>query len=236
VATIETEEGKRMAESLMKQLTGGDSIRARKMKQDFFEFPPTHKLFLAANHKPVIRGTDLAVWRRIKLVPFEVTITEEEKDKNLLRKLKAELPGILAWAVQGCLEWQWSGLGEPDEVRQATTAYQEEMDTVEAFIRQCCDLHRELKVQASALLDAYQRWSGDKLMTAKAFSRLLTEKGYGSKREKAGMFYLGDRPPDGRGVRPSGVGLCRVFRLVSHPRPREALTGKSYTSLHQEKV
>jgi putative DNA primase/helicase len=109
VATIETEEGKRMAESLMKQLTGGDRMRARAMRQDFFEFPQTWKIFLAANHKPVIRGTDLATWRRIKLVPFNVTIPEAERDEGLAHKLKNERPGVLSWAVAGCVEIHRAG-------------------------------------------------------------------------------------------------------------------------------
>src|SRR5205807_894309 len=108
-ATIEMEAGKRLAEAMMKQLTGGDRITARKLYQDLFEFDPTHKIMLAANHKPVVKGTDGAVWRRIKLVPFIVTITDAEKDKGLLSKLKAEAPGILAWAVRGCLAWQRDG-------------------------------------------------------------------------------------------------------------------------------
>ena len=100
-----------MAEVPMKQVTGGDPIRARKLFKDFFQFLPTHKIILAANHKPVVSGTDHAVWRRIKLVPFVVTIPEEAKDKVLPEKLKAEVPGILAWAVRGCLDWQRGGLG-----------------------------------------------------------------------------------------------------------------------------
>jgi putative DNA primase/helicase len=99
VCTIETEEGKRLAEALMKQMTGGDRMRARRMREDFWEFPPTHKIFLAANHKPTVRGTDHAVWRRIKLVPFTVRITDAEKDRQLPEKLKKEvLPG-LQWVV-----------------------------------------------------------------------------------------------------------------------------------------
>jgi putative DNA primase/helicase len=187
VATIETDEGKRMAEALMKQMTGGDKIRARWMKKDFFEFSTTQKIFLAANHKPVIRGTDLAVWRRIKLVPFTVTISDEEKDKYLSDKLKAELPGILAWAVRGCLEWQENGLGEPDEIRQATAAYQAEEDTLAAFLAECCQLHAELEWRASDLFAAYQRWTGDKLMTPKAFGQKLKAKGFQSTRGHGGV-------------------------------------------------
>jgi putative DNA primase/helicase len=191
VATIETEEGKRMAEALMKQLTGGDRVRARRMRQDFFEFPPTHKIVLAANHKPQVRDTGHAAWRRIKLVPFTVTIPEEEKDKALPEKLRAELPGILAWAVTGCLEWQEHGLGEPDEVRQATAAYQREQDIICTFIAECCVRHEEARVKVAALFEAYGKWSGDKFMTQPAFNERLRAKGYESKRRGTGYFWHG---------------------------------------------
>jgi putative DNA primase/helicase len=189
VATIETEQGKRLAESLMKQLTGGDKVRARRMRQDFFEFAPTHKLFLAANHKPVVQGTDLAVWRRIKLVPFTVTIPEDERDKKLSQKLKMELPGILNWAIRGCLDWQANGLQEPQEVTHATKTYQAEQDTVQGFLDQFCLFHREAKVRTSALHEAYVQWSGDKLMTSRAFGDRLREKGYESKPGHGNNYY-----------------------------------------------
>jgi putative DNA primase/helicase len=189
VATIETEEGRRVAEALMKQLTGGDRIRARKMRQDFFEFAPTHKIVLAANHRPEVRGTDHAAWRRIKLVPFAVTIGEEEKDKALPDKLRAELPGILNWAIAGCLAWQKDGLGEPDEVRQATAAYQAEQDMVGQFLKECCREHPEGRVRASALFDAYARWSGDRDMTLKAFGAHMRARGYASKRGRGGGIW-----------------------------------------------
>jgi putative DNA primase/helicase len=178
VCTIETDQGKRMAEALLKQLTGGDRIRARKMRQDFFEFEMTAKLVLAANHKPTIRGTDYAMWRRVKLVPWSVTIAEEEKDKDRVKRLRAELPGILAWAVRGCLDWQRYGLGEPDEVRQATTTYQAEMDVLGGFIAEACFSHQTVKAQTSKLYDAFQAWSGDHWMTQKAFTEALKAKGY----------------------------------------------------------
>jgi P4 family phage/plasmid primase-like protien len=191
VCTIETEEGKRLAESLMKQLTGEDRIRARKMKQDFFEFSPTHKIILCANHKPVIRGRDLAVWRRIKLVPFSVTITEEEKDKDLPAKLKAELSGILTWAADGYRKWKAHGMAEPDEVRIATTEYQHEQDTVGAFIAECCTVLKEARVKASLLFETYVNWSGDKLMTQKAFSQQILDKGFTKDRGHGGaVFYF----------------------------------------------
>jgi P4 family phage/plasmid primase-like protien len=191
VATIETEEGKRLAEALMKQLTGGDKVRARKMRQDFFEFSPTHKIVLAANHKPVIRGCDMAVWRRIKLVPFLVTIPEKEKDKNLPGKLLAELPGILAWAVRGCLDWQRHGLGEPEAVRDATDEYRAEQDVLARFFEEVCVTIPEARVKSSALLEAYQRWSGDKWMTSVEFSKRLTARGFASKKSGGVMWWHG---------------------------------------------
>jgi putative DNA primase/helicase len=201
VATIETEEGKRMAEALMKQLTGGDKINARRMRENFWDFTPTHKIFLAANHKPTVRGTDCAVWRRIKLVPFTVTITEEEKDKDLPAKLRDELPGILAWAVRGCLAWQQHhSLGEPEQVKQATDAYQVEMDTVQRFINECCLVHKEVRVKVSALFDAYVAWSGDRLTTQPAFNDRLRSKGFETTdRTKHGFFWLGIGLPEGSG-------------------------------------
>jgi putative DNA primase/helicase len=198
VATIETDQGRRMAEALMKQLTGGDKIRARKMHKDFFEFEPTFKLFLAANHKPAVRGRDHAVWRRIKLVPFTVTISDEEKDKDLPNKLKAELPGILRWAVEGCLTWQKYGLGEPDEVRQATSAYRAEQDTIATFIAECCFVSSEVKVRSSLLWHAYQEWSGDKEMSQIVFTNEMNARGYPSQTGHANRkFYRGIGLPNG---------------------------------------
>jgi len=189
VATIETEEGKRLAEALVKQLTGGDRIRARWMRQNHFEFDPTHKLILAANHRPIIRGCDHAIWRRIKLLPFTVTIPEAEKDKGLLARLVCELPGILAWGVRGCEEWRSVGLCEPEEVRRATAEYQSEQNTVQGFLSACCVLLPEARCRAKALWEAYVEWSSDKLMTQRRFSERLQEAGYHSERGTGGAFY-----------------------------------------------
>jgi putative DNA primase/helicase len=181
-----------VAEALMKQLTGGDTLKARKLYQDFYEITPTWKIFLAANHKPTIRGADYAVWRRIKLVPFTVTISDDEKDKNLPQRLRAEWPGILAWMVRGCLLWQRDGLGEPEEVKRATDAYQAEQDTLGGFIAECCWVHAEAKAKASELFDAYQRWSGDKAMTQREFAKRLAEKNFEGKRGTGGwVLYRG---------------------------------------------
>jgi putative DNA primase/helicase len=195
VATIEVESGKRLAEALVKQLTGGDRIRARRMREDFWEFEPTNKIWLAANHKPLIRGQDYAIWRRIKLIPFTVKIADEKKDPTLPEKLKGELPGILAWAVRGCQEWQRIGLAEPAEVTQAVHAYQAEMDTIGQFLRDCCVLRPEradIKTQSSILHEAFCKWSGDYNVSQKAFSERLLELGYTKKEGGDGrMYWLG---------------------------------------------
>ena len=139
-----------------------------------------------------MRGTDHASWRRIKLVPFTVTIPDEEKDKRLPEKLKTELPGILAWAIRGCLDWQRDGsMAEPDEVRQATATYQREQDIVCSFIAECCRRHGDARVKVSALYEAYGKWSGDKFMTQPAFNERVRAKGYESKRSATGYFWHG---------------------------------------------
>jgi putative DNA primase/helicase len=189
VATIETDEGKRLAESLMKQATGGDKIRARKLYQDFFEFTPTHKIFLAANHLPIVKGTDFAVWRRIKLVPFVVTIPPAEQDRQLAAKLKSEAPGILNWALAGCLEWQRNGLSEPEDVQAATAAYRAEQDTFASFIAECCFVHSEARARASALFDAFGKFSGDKTLTQTAFGRKLKDRGFENRRGSGGTWF-----------------------------------------------
>jgi putative DNA primase/helicase len=193
VATIETDQGKRIAEALMKQVTGGDRIRARKMFKDFFEFAPSHKIVMGVNHLPELRGTDHATWRRPKLVPWTVTIPEADKDKHLADKLKFELPGILAWAVRGFAEWQRSGMREPEEVRLATDNYRQQMDTVQGFLDACCAVgDRNFRVKVSALHEAYVEWSGDENMTQKAFGKIVQEKGYvTAPRVSAGVFWIG---------------------------------------------
>ena len=138
VTAIETEIGRRIAESLVKRLTGGDTITARFMRCEFFQFRGTFKIFLAANHKPSIRGTDDAIWRRIKLIPFNVQIPDKDQDVDLAEKLKSEASGILAWMVAGCRLWQRTGLNEPAEVTEATAFYRDEVDYLGPFLSECC--------------------------------------------------------------------------------------------------
>ncbi len=185
VASTEVEDRRRLAENLVKQLTGGDRIKARYMRQDFWEFDPTHKIWLSANHKPEVRGTDHAIWRRIKLIPFGVTIQKRDQDPRLPGKLKEELPGILAWAVRGCLEWQAEGLGEPKEVTQATEGYRAEQDVLAAFIEECCWVDRNAQVKFKALWSAYQDWcqeAGEHSGSRMKFGKRLDERGFENRR------------------------------------------------------
>jgi P4 family phage/plasmid primase-like protien len=189
VAAIEAGSGGRLDETLVKQLTGGDRVKARFMRQDFFEFNPTHKLFLAANHKPVIRGNDHAIWRRVHLIPFSVKIAEREKDDRLGGKLEAELPGILRWAVEGCLEWQSGGLQVPGGVAEATDAYRVEEDLLGDFLEQCCLEEPGAEVPATELYRAYQRWTeagGERTWSQTAFGRALSERGIDWKKVSGG--------------------------------------------------
>ena len=123
VTAVETEDGRRWAESKLKALTGGDRIAARYMRQDFFQFTPAFKLVVAGNHKPGLRSVDEAIRRRFNLVPFTVTIPAAERDPELMERLKAEWPGILQWAIDGCIVWQCGGLNTPAVVETATKEY-----------------------------------------------------------------------------------------------------------------
>ncbi len=194
VASVEIDEDRRLAEGLVKQLTGRDPIKARRMREDFWQFDPTHTVFLATNHKPEVRGTDHAIWRRIRLVPFEVTFSEEEQDTELPEKLLDELPGILAWIVKGCLDWRREGLVEPDEVRAATADYREEMDVLGAFFDDRCVLSPDVRAQATALYNAYKDWadqSGERAETQTRFGRRLKERGFQRKKIRGVYWWAG---------------------------------------------
>ena len=191
VATTEVEEGRRLAETLVKQMTGGDRQKGRFMRQDWFEFEPTYKLWLAANHRPIIHSTDYGIWRRIRLIPFEVTIPPEQQDKRLLTKLRAEFEGILAWTVQGCLDWQRLGLGEPIEVKEAIKSYREEMDTLGAFIADRCTVCSDALIKVARLHDLYAAWCNENKEVALSQRRLgvkLVERGFHRKRGSMGVW------------------------------------------------
>lgn len=181
VRSSEVGEGKRFNEALVKSLTGGEKISARFLYAEDFEFTPTFKLWFSFNHKPVIRGTDHAIWRRVRLIPFAVTIADDEKDDQLLSKLRAELPGILRWAVDGCVSWQKIGLKPPESIVAATDSYRTESDTLGAFIDECCVLGPGFEEGATPLYKAFKRWAHDGSeyeMSQTAFGRKMTERGF----------------------------------------------------------
>lgn len=180
VAASETEDGRRLAESLVKDLTGSDTITARFMRAEWFDFRPTHKLHLATNHKPEIRGTDNAIWRRIRLIPWTVTIPIAQQDHDLPKKLRKERAGILRWIVDGAIEWYREGLKAPDEVRKATGQYRAEMDVQGNFVRECCEKGGEYKVAAKDLYEAYKLWceeNGEHYEKQRKFSNRLNQRG-----------------------------------------------------------
>lgn len=157
VTSVEPNEGVRLNEGLLKQLTGDDTVTARKLYSEEFEFKPEFKLWMATNHKPIIRGTDTGIWRRIHMIPFNVQIPEDKVDKNLTHKLKAEMTAIFKWCIDGCLMWQREGLQMPAAVLKSVREYRREMDVISAFIEDKCTL--EGTVQASMLYAAYASWA-----------------------------------------------------------------------------
>jgi P4 family phage/plasmid primase-like protien len=194
----ETEANRRISEADVKTLTGGEAIRARRMREDFWQFQPTAKIILVTNHRPTIRGTDLAIWRRIRLVPFNVVIPKPEQDPALPDKLRGESEGILAWMVRGCLEWQRDGLGMPDEVQAATEEYRADEDQLGNFIACCCVTEYHARVSAAALHTAYRDYTGDVGMTQAKLAKLLKERGYhndrfttGPNKGRVGWFGIG---------------------------------------------
>lgn len=177
VTGTEVEKGGRWDEAKIKQLTGGDKISARKMRQDFFEFQPQFKLLLAGNHKPALRGVDEAVRRRFNLIPFVVTIPAAERDRELGEKLRAEWPGILAWAIDGCLEWQRQGLNPPACVRAETDDYFEDEDSIGLWIAERCILSAQATATASALYLSWKLWAdraGEFIGSQKSFGQSLS--------------------------------------------------------------
>ena len=200
VSAQETEEGRRWAESRIKSMTGGDPITARFMRQDFFTFAPTFKLLIAGNHRPGLRGVDEAIRRRFHLVPFSVRIPPAERDLDLPEKLKDEWPGILAWAIEGCMEWQRVGLVPPAAVVNATAEYLDAEDAPALWMAECCDRHPSLHSSAGALFGSWKAWAdtaGEFAGSQKGFSQKLVAKGFEQHRisgGKAGFRGIGLKP------------------------------------------
>lgn len=204
VSTIEAGEGRAWDEVRVKWLTGGDTISARLMYGNPFSFTPTHKFWIAANHKPRVAGRDLGFWRRVHLVPWTVTIPEAERDPDLRAKLRAELPGILRWAVEGCLEWRRGGLRPPKAVLDATGAYRSAEDVLGAFLDEECMGKADGKVDQPALFSEYRQWAertGERPMSARAFGAAIEERGLERERSNGRTWIRGlvlrARPPSG---------------------------------------
>ncbi len=200
VATSEVEDGQRLGEALVKQMTGGDVLVARFLYGDPFEFTPTFKMWLAANHKPIIRGDDYAIWRRIHLIPFKVTIPENKRDGELAEKMRDELPGILNWMIEGCMMWQQDGLMPPEEVKAATAEYKTEMDFVQQWINDCCVLGPKKNAGATVLYGNYKEWAEENIgwcHKQTMFGRKLTEKGFTKERTPRVVYR-------GIGIKPGG--------------------------------
>ena len=159
VKSVEIREGRRLDEARIKALTGGDTISVRPLYRNSFSFQPTHKLWLAVNHKPVITDSSPAMWRRIRLFPFTRAFDGMQDDKELPEKLKAEASGILNWLIQGCLAWQREGLRTPAKVEEATREYERESDSIGPFLEDCCIVDSAESVTSADLWGAYQDWA-----------------------------------------------------------------------------
>lgn len=204
VVVDEGAEGARINEELVKKLTGSKTIKCRFLFHEFFEYSRQFKIITITNHKPQVRGTDNAIWRRVQLVPFDVTIPEEEQDKNLGEKLLAEGPAILAWLIEGCLAWQREGFGVPDEVRTATKKYREEEDVIAQFLDDECVIDKAKWAVAGDLYKRYTAWAGkmnetgERPLSQKVFGGRLAERGFepdrgtGGKRKWKGVGLKAD--------------------------------------------
>lgn len=194
VVASETEHGAPLRLQLVKRLTGDARIKARRMRQDFFEFPRTHKLVLVTNNRPRVQEDSEAVWRRLRLIPFNVTIPAEERDAKLIDKLRGESAGILAWLVQGCLNWQHNGLQSPRAVLAATAAYRDESDPLADFIQDCCQLDENAWTATADIRAAYEQFcheNGQKPLGATRFRGAMRRHGLEPSRTWQGRGWQG---------------------------------------------
>ena len=201
VTASETGDGRRLNEERMKAITGGDTISARFLHREWFDYRPAFKLWLSTNHLPRISGTEHAIWRRVRQIPFTVTIPDQEQDRDLPHKLRGELPGILAWAITGCLEWQDQGLGTARAVDEATAAYREQMDILGAFLAERCIIAPDALSKAAELYAAYKTWASEsgieRPVTKQAFGRALTDRGFEQGRKQDARLWRGVGLPSG---------------------------------------
>jgi putative DNA primase/helicase len=194
VKAAESQKQAALDEATVKEVTGGDTIAARFLFKEFFEYRPQFKIWLATNHRPLIQGTDNAIWRRLRLIPFTQQFTGRQRDPKLREKLEAELPGILAWAVLGCLEWQRIGLGTSSVVEKATLSYRRESDHFGRFLNERCTNRTTDQTTGKELFDAYVEWcerAGEKPEANNSFAKALADRGLKKKRTSKGVVYAG---------------------------------------------
>jgi putative DNA primase/helicase len=185
VFSVEIDQGKKLAEALVKDLTGGDKQKARFMRQDYFEFEQTFNIFLLVNHKPVVGGTDTAIWRRIRLIPWTQTVPEDKRrpQDEVVAELSSGNNGcaVLNWILDGLCDWQKNHWWIAEQVKAATEEYRAEMDVLGAFLRDCCEEKEYVSVPVKELYEAYLRWcedTGCDAVSKKTFSERLRDRGF----------------------------------------------------------
>jgi putative DNA primase/helicase len=194
VTTTEAEQGRRLSEPLIKKITGNDQMTARFLYGEFFNFMPTFKIFMATNHKPVIKGTDYGIWRRIKLIPFTTRIPEEKQDKHLELKLREEASGILNWLLEGTARWRREGLIAPAAILNATDEYRGEMDVIGNFLKERCIQKPEISIRIRELFKAYSGWcdeNNEHSVSERFFGLHLKEMGFEQTRTSEARFWRG---------------------------------------------
>jgi putative DNA primase/helicase len=187
----ETDRGRHLAEATVKRLTGGDRIKARRMREDFWSFDPSHTFVMLTNHRPIVGGTDEGIWRRIKLIPWEVEIPPAEQDPDLGDRLALEADAILTWAVGGHRDWREHGLADPEKVTAATGAYRAESDAVARFVDQRCLTGPHFAVQSAQLFAVWSKWcaeEGEEHGTQTAFSLALIGRGFDKSKDGYGRI------------------------------------------------
>jgi putative DNA primase/helicase len=194
VTTTEVDQGKRLSEPLIKQITGNDKVTARFLYGEYFSYMPTYKIFMGTNHKPIIKGTDFGIWRRIKLIPFVTRIEPDKQDKHLEEKLRAEGPGILNWLLEGTYRWRKEGLVVPEAVSVATDDYKGEMDIIGNFLKECCIQSPGVSIRIRELFKAYQEWceqNNEKAVSERILTSRLKEMGFNRIRSAEARYWSG---------------------------------------------
>lgn len=190
----EGDAGRRLAEGTVKRLTGGDKLKARRMREDFWSFVPSHTFVMLTNHKPIVQGTDEGIWRRLQLVPWDVVVPPDERDELLGDRLKLEADAVLAWLVAGYQQWRDAGLDEPEPVRVATEAYRAESDTVARFLDERCLIGPHFHVRSAELFSVWAKWcanQGEESGTAKAFTTEMQNRGFDVRKTRSANVWQG---------------------------------------------